>query len=60
MPCYALHENQDGQEGTQEAQNAAATSALFQVQSAKSQTILSLVPACSVNGFGLDVQCMYT
>ncbi len=28
---YALHEDEDGWEGIQEAQNAAATRALFQV-----------------------------
>ena len=32
---YALHEDQDGWEGIQEAQNAAATFALFQVHLSK-------------------------
>ena len=40
---YALHEDEDGWEGIQEAQNAAATFALFQVQLAKSKIAASVV-----------------
>ena len=43
---YALHEDEDGWEGIQEAQNAAATRALFQVYtSAAAAAALSLFAA---------------
>ena len=37
---YALHEDEDGWEGIQEAQNAAATRALFQVDAASCKSAI--------------------
>ena len=40
---YALHEDEDGWEGIQEAQNAAATRALFQVHAAAAAAAVELM-----------------
>lgn len=50
---YALHEDEDGWEGIQEAQNAAATRALFQVHAhdaaaaAEAAAVLLLLLFCT-------------